>query len=175
MPISDYSGDARIGYAAAAWVLRQCYPKGIYPSCRGSGCSTGIDVGLSKGNKIFNLTSGNFQLTSQTLSTSTFAADVLTIYNAALAANFDPSGYVDAHSPPGSDIAYPQDYVIPNPVPLPGAVLLIGAGLTRIVAYARREKRCHRLMILTKRFSQAGLVKSCMGGASLILDCKRRI
>lgn len=88
----------------------------------------------------FSLSEGNFKLYS-----GVDATDVTTIFYAALAAvncGFDASGYVLFHSPPGGPTwKIPQDYVGPNPVPIPGSMFLLGSGLFGLVGLRSWRKK----------------------------------
>jgi hypothetical protein len=87
------------------------------------------------------LNTNNFKLTSPNSST-TFYANAAAIYNQAVALVLDPNETFDSSKYVIASNTVPgcQDYIIPNPVPLPGAVLLLSAGLVRLAAYARRRQ-----------------------------------
>jgi hypothetical protein len=128
------------GYQAAAWVRSQNYTDGNAAAAQTAVWELTWDY--AHGNS-YNLTTGNFHYNSG-LSTAQYA-EVSTIYYAALDAvddGFTGAGYFVALNPttenPALSWSGNQDYIIPTP--LPGAMLLLGAGMLRLVSYGRRRK-----------------------------------
>jgi hypothetical protein len=131
LPIAEGSA-----FEAAAWILSQGY------TTQAAAAQVAVweltwDTAL--GNP-YDLSADNFRLNS-----GVSATDVKTIYDAAIAhmgAGFDQSGYVIAHNPVGSiGWVESQDYIIPNPVPVPPSVLLLASGLLGLLGLRWRRAR----------------------------------
>lgn len=127
-------------FEAAAWILSQNYTGADAASAQAAVWELTWDY--SQGNS-YSLTTGNFQYFSGL--TSAQVTNIATFYNAALAAvagGYNPgSDYLVAVNPVGEQgWSLYQDYIIPNPVPLPGAMLLLGVGMLRLATYARRKR-----------------------------------
>lgn len=128
-------------YAAAAWVL-EMYHTGSSASAAAQIAVWELvwDWGTTK-----NFSAGNFQLLASTANYTSLFNDANGIYDDALAAfdaGISPSilnKYVFASSN-GYGIQY-QDFVIPDPVPIPGAVWLLGSGMLGLVAIRRRMRK----------------------------------
>jgi hypothetical protein len=120
-------------YAAAAWVLSQGY-SGMATE-EGQVAVWELVWDYRHGNA-FSLTAGNFKLNDPNPTTSQFATDVGTIYTNALNAvngGWNPSGYVIVQND-----TY-QDFVVPNPVPIPPTALLMVTGLLGLVGLGWRR------------------------------------
>jgi len=135
------------GYEAAAYLLSQLYTGDQATVAQVAVWELTWDY--EKGND-FSLTEGNLKVTGGL--TDAQKAEVQTMYYAALAAidgGWDQTGYVLALNPTDEvlgDWLEAQDYVIGTPVPyntvvpLPGALVLLGAGLFRLAAYSRKRR-----------------------------------
>jgi len=135
------------GYEAAAYLLSQLYTGDQNTVAQVAVWELTWDY--EKGNP-FSLTAGNLQVTGGL--TDDQKAEVEAMYDAALAAialGWDQTGYVLALNPTDEvlgDWQQAQDYVIGTPVPyntvvpLPGALVLLGAGLVRLAAYSRKRR-----------------------------------
>jgi hypothetical protein len=125
-------------YEAAAWVLSKGYTNGALSAAE---AQVAIWELVWDWGSTFDLSSGNL------IASGINATDVQTIYNAALAgigASFDQSPYVLARHPVGDPTvlgAGLQDFILPNPVPLPPTAMLLGAGLLGIAGLGWRRRK----------------------------------
>jgi len=135
------------GYEAAAYLLSQLYFGDQATDAQVAVWELTWDY--EKGNP-FSLTEGNLQVTGGL--TDDQKAEVKAMYDEALAAialGWDQTNYVLALNPTDEALGQweaAQDYVIGSPVPyntvvpLPGALVLLGAGLVRLAAYSRKRR-----------------------------------
>jgi len=135
------------GYEAAAYLLSQPYTGEQATEAQVAVWELTWDY---EKNNPFSLTEGNLQVTGGLSEAQ--KAEVEAMYDAALAAiagGWDQTGYVLALNPTDEvlgDWQQAQDYVIGTPVPyntvvpLPGALVLLGAGLFRLAAYSRKRR-----------------------------------
>jgi hypothetical protein len=124
--ISTLTGSAKIAGAAEAYIVKQNYTGATAAAAQVAVWELAFDVAAGKS---FDLTQDKFRNVSGTNLDLTLANSIGT---AALAANFNPTGYFQLTN------SERQDFV--TGVPIPGAVLLLGAGMARLAAYARRRR-----------------------------------
>jgi len=140
VPVSAVTIGNPQAYEAAAWILSQGYTGASAAAAQTAVWELTWDYG--QGNP-YSLTEGNFHYRSGLSGTQ--LALVPDMYDAALDAvlnqGFTGSGYVVAMNPlDETSWSGAQDYIIPNPVPIPGSMLLMGTGLLGLGFLGRRKR-----------------------------------